>query len=65
MSEITVQHLCEYVETGRPRGMWEQRKEWFDNGEAYVGKPLTVRYQELTQDGIPRFPVGIAVRDYE
>jgi hypothetical protein len=26
---------------------------------------LTVRYQELTDDGVPRFPVGIAIRDYE
>jgi hypothetical protein len=26
---------------------------------------LTVRYQELTHDGIPRFPVGITIRDYE
>jgi hypothetical protein len=26
---------------------------------------LTVRYFELTNDGIPRFPVGVAIRDYE
>jgi hypothetical protein len=26
---------------------------------------LTVRYQELTDDGIPRFPVGLEIRDYE
>jgi hypothetical protein len=43
-----------------------------------VGKKLTVRFQELTEEsssnsaaashttgGIPRFPVGIAFRDYE
>lgn len=29
------------------------------------GKMLTVRYQNLTEDGIPRFPVGVGVRDYE
>jgi ATP-dependent DNA ligase len=31
----------------------------------YYGKLLTVKYQELTNDGIPRFPVGISFRDYE
>ena len=49
----------------RPRGTKEQRTEWFDNGESYIGSLLTVRFQELTDDGIPRFPVGITVRDYE
>jgi DNA ligase-1 len=49
----------------RPRGTKEQRTEWFDNGESYIGSLLTVRYQELTDDGIPRFPVGITIRDYE
>ena len=49
----------------RPRGTHEQRTEDFKNGAKYVGKKLTVRYQELTTDGIPRFPVGIAFRDYE
>lgn len=49
----------------RPRGSQESRKEIFDNLQDYIGKELTVRYQELTDDGVPRFPVGIAVRDYE
>jgi DNA ligase-1 len=49
----------------RPRGTHEQRTEDFKNGTRYIGKKLTVRYQELTTDGIPRFPVGIAFRDYE
>ncbi|AKU93349.1 DNA ligase (ATP) [Labilithrix luteola] len=29
------------------------------------GSIITVRYQELTKDSIPRFPVFVAVRDYE
>jgi DNA ligase-1 len=37
----------------------------YDNGGEYVGKMLTVRYQEMTDIGVPRFPVGIAFRDYE
>ena len=49
----------------RPRGTVEQRKEWWDNYLEHLGKSLTVRYQNLTSDGIPRFPVGIAIRDYE
>lgn len=49
----------------RPRGSQESRRDIFDNLSEYIGKSLTVRYQELTDDGVPRFPVGIAVRDYE
>ncbi len=49
----------------RPRGTQEERRGLFQTGAGYVGKKLTVRYQELTNDGIPRFPVGIAFRDYE
>jgi DNA ligase-1 len=49
----------------RPRGTRETRQELFTNGADYIGKMLTVRFQELTNDGIPRFPVGIAFRDYE
>ena len=41
------------------------RKALFKYGRDYIGEMLTVRYQELTDDGVPRFPVGIAIRDYE
>lgn len=30
-----------------------------------IGKKATIRFQNLTPDGIPRFPEMIAVRDYE
>ncbi len=49
----------------RPRGTHEERAALFAEGTKYIGKFLTVRYQELTTDGIPRFPVGISFRDYE
>jgi ATP-dependent DNA ligase len=49
----------------RPRGTQEDRKVLFQNGSDYIGQQLTVRYQELTDDGVPRFPVGIAIRNYE
>jgi ATP-dependent DNA ligase len=47
----------------RPRGTIEMRKEWFENGHEYIGSMLTVIYQELSELGIPRFPVGKSIRD--
>jgi len=49
----------------RPRGTHEERATLFKKAQSYVGKELTVRYQELSEDNIPRFPVGITFRDYE
>jgi len=66
----TVIWVCEQPDTKatfkvRPTGTEEERREWFEECDNYTGSLLTVRYQELTDDGIPRFPVGISVRDYE
>ena len=51
----------------RPRGTREERQELFLNGDSHVAKMLTVRYQELTssEEKVPRFPVGVGLRDYE
>jgi DNA ligase-1 len=49
----------------RPRGTREEREELFEKGANFIGNKLTVRYQEKTDDGLLRFPVGIAIRDYE
>jgi DNA ligase-1 len=49
----------------RPRGTHEQRTKWFDNRHNYQGQLLTVRYQNLSDGGIPIFPVGVSIRDYE
>lgn len=49
----------------RPKGSHEERSKMFKELDSYIGKELTVQYFELTDDGVPRFPVGIAVRDYE
>lgn len=49
----------------RPMGSHEVRAKMFENLDSYIGKELTVRYQELTDDGRPRFPVGVSIRDYE
>lgn len=47
----------------RPRGTHESRKELFARGKSFIGQMATVRYQNLSSDGIPRFPVFIAPRD--
>lgn len=47
----------------RPRGTMESRRLLFQNGHQYIGKQLTVIYQELSEQNIPRFPVGKDVRD--
>ena len=49
----------------RPRGTHEQRLEAVKTAAAQIGKKLTIRFQEWTDDKKPRFPVGIAFRDYE
>lgn len=40
----------------------EDKQDYLIHYENYKGKMLTVKYQELTDDGVPRFPVGIAFR---
>lgn len=41
-------------------------KEYFVNHSLWKGKLLTVQYQGLTgAEKVPRFPVGISIRDYE
>ena len=47
----------------RPDGCHENRAEMFRKGKDYIGSMLTVTYQELTNDGRPRFPVGKGIRN--
>jgi len=47
------------------RGTMEERRAALADKESLIGEMLIVRYFGLTDDGIPRFPVGIAIRDYE
>ena len=49
----------------RPRGTHEERVALYKDKKNLLGKFLTVQFQELTDEGISRFPVGISVRDYE
>ena len=49
----------------RPEGTSLSRKKQWEYRDQYIGQLLTVRYQNLTEFGVPRFPVGIIFRDYE
>jgi DNA ligase-1 len=49
----------------RPSMSFEERAKMFKKGKIYIGKMLTVKYFEMTDSDIPRFPVGLCVRDYE
>jgi ATP-dependent DNA ligase len=62
----TVIWLCETNDgkpfSVRPKGTTAERKKFYKDGNKYIGKLLTVIFQEYTDDGIPRFPVGKAIR---
>lgn len=49
----------------RPRGSLENRAKLFEKCDKLIGKKITVRFTEYTADGVPRFPVALAIRDYE
>ena len=55
----------------RPRGSIGERIEKAKRGNSFIGKKLTVRYQpsvkqsDVDKNELPRFPIGIEVRDYE
>ena len=49
----------------RPSATFEQRKIWFDDPNLLVGKQITYQFQNLSEFGVPRFPVGKDIRDYE
>lgn len=49
----------------RPTGEIEERRKMWQDKESYLGKMLTVKYQGLTDDGLPRFGVGLRIREEE
>ncbi len=66
MSDCAV-FVCETKEQSfrcKMEGSLDKLKQYL-NDSSLVGKMLTVRYQGFTINGIPRFPIGIAIRDYE
>ena len=51
--------------TVRPEGTIQERERCYKERDNYIGQWLTVRFQNLTVLGVPRFPVGVTIRDYE
>lgn len=49
--------------SAKPRGTRDEKKMWYKNRKNFVGKWLTVRFQEYSDDGIPRFPVAKCFRE--
>lgn len=49
----------------RPLGTREERRSLLININQHIGDNGTVKFQEYTDDGIPRFPIFKAVRNYE
>ena len=64
-----IKFICETKQglefTSYPKGTLDKRRRMFNEKDKYIGKMLTVRYQQLSEEGVPIFNVGIAVRDYE
>lgn len=44
----------------KPEGTHEERLAYYE--EDNIGQMLTVRFPELTERGVPRFPVGVGIR---
>lgn len=49
----------------KPMGTSEEREYWYDNHKKFIGKLLTVKFQEYTEEGVPRFPVAKGFRELE
>lgn len=41
----------------------EGLKKYWEKKDEYIGKLLTVKFQGKTKEGIPRFPVGLRIRE--
>jgi DNA ligase-1 len=51
--------------TLRMGGSFDRRIKWAKHPKKIIGKFVTYKYQGLSEYGVPRFPVGKAVRDYD
>jgi ATP-dependent DNA ligase len=66
-----VKWVCEYTNSEteekdtfdvRPVGTFDERRTLYKNRHKYIGALLTVRYQQVTEDGAPRFCSGRSIR---
>jgi ATP-dependent DNA ligase len=49
--------------TVKMEGPLESLRPYWEDHSLAVGRMLTVRYQNMTQAGVPRFPVGVRFRE--
>ncbi len=47
------------------KGSFSYLTKLLEIGDTLIGKDATIKYFNLTPDGVPRFPYVIAIRDYE
>lgn len=46
-------------------GTYDENEKLLHIANTLLGKMLTVRFFDYTERGVPEFPVGVAIRDYE
>lgn len=46
-------------------GTYKENSALLPIADTLVGKPVTVRFFSYTERGVPEFPIGVAIRDYE
>jgi DNA ligase-1 len=66
----TIKHFKFKNEDGKEfnsniKGSFEYLAELLEKADDLIGVEATVKYFNLTPDGVPRFPYVIAIRDYE
>jgi DNA ligase-1 len=67
----TAKHLVCYCDKTKKtfnsniKGNFDYLKEIYENRKEYIGQMATIKYFQLTPDGIPRFPYAISFRNYE
>ena len=66
----TIGHLSFETEDGvsfnsNVKGCFEYLASLLKQADNLVGKQATIKFFQLTPDGVPRFPYVIAIRDYE
>ena len=66
----TLKHLKFKNKTGKEfnsniKGSFEYLSGLFNDADNLIGKEATIKYFNLTPDGVPRFPYVTAIRDYE
>ena len=68
--EGTIKHFKFKNKDGRDfnsnvKGTFEYLTGLLEKADSLIGKEATIKYFNLTPDGVPRFPYVIAIRDYE